>query len=166
MKDALKSSSIDRVYLFTKCVQIVMACTIILQAVIRLLTADNFHTFTGFMLTFYLLIFGAAIMAIEFNCKRARIWFYFMNYSLGKCIFYFFMTLLCFGSGAMVSFFDILVGVIFGLMFIMFGFFHVWFKNEEPAFVQSLIDQMNKKNEEHETKKEATPAATLNVNRV
>jgi len=122
--------------MFTKCVQLVMAVVIILQALIRLLTADNFHTFTGFMLTFYLFIFGMSIISIECNFKRARIWFYFMNYSLGKCIFYFFMTLLCFGSGTMVSFFDILVGVIFGLMFIMFGFFHFWFKTEEPAYVQ------------------------------
>ena len=146
MADKLKNASIDNVYLFTKVVQLLMAFLIILQAVIRLLTADNFHTFTGFLLTFYLLIFGIAIFLIECNLKRARIWFYFMNYSLGKCIFYSFLTLLCFGSGAQVSFFDILVGVVFALVAIMFCFFHCWFKQDEPAYVQKLIEEMNAKN--------------------
>ena len=85
--------------------------------------------------SFYLFVFSIAIFLIECNCIRARVWFYFMNYSLGKSIFYLFMTLLCFGSGATVSVFDIIVGAIFALMCMMFLTFHFIFKADEPAHV-------------------------------
>ena len=140
-----------------------MAVIILLQALIRLFTADNFHTFTGFVLTFYLTIFGVAILAIECNLMRARVWFYFMNFALGKAIFYGFMTLLCFGSGAQVSWFDIMVGVIFGLICILFFFLHLWFKADEPAYVQKLIEDMNKRIEERQNKTISTKPAQATI---
>jgi len=117
-----------------------MAVLIIIQALFRLVMADNFHTFTGFMLTFYLFIFGIALCSIECNLMRARVWFYFMNYAMGKAIFYAVMALLCFGSGASVNWFDILIGLICLAVCVMFVFFHIWFKDEEPAYVQKLIE--------------------------
>ena len=87
------------------------------------------------MLTFYLFIFGLLLIFIECNMFRCRVWFYFMNFSLGKCIFYFVMTLLCFGSGTEIAFFDVLVGIVCGLLSLLFGFFHLSFKQDEPAFV-------------------------------
>ena len=139
-KDRVKNASIDNVYTFTKCFQILMGVIIILQATIRLFGTDNFRVFTGFLLTFYLYIIAIGIFAIECNCKRARVWFYFMNFSLGKAMFYLVMALLCFSSGADISFFDILVGVVCGLACAMFVVFHMWFKLEEPAYVQKLIE--------------------------
>ena len=115
----------------------------ILQATLRMFTADNFHTFTGFCLTGYIFVFAMAIISIECNCKRARIWFYFMNFSLGKAIFYGLMAVICFSSGASVSWFDILVGVVFGLVCVMFVFFHCWFKDDEPAYVEKLVSEIN-----------------------
>ena len=126
-----------------------MGVLLSLQATIRLFTTDNFHTFTGFLITFYLIVFAAAIFAIECNCKRARVWFYFMNFSLGKCMFFALMTLICFGSGASVSWFDILIGIVFGLATVMYFLFHMWFRSEEGGYVQKLIEDMNKKNEEN-----------------
>ena len=96
-------------------------------------------TFTGFALTFYLYIFAISIVCIECNLLRARVWFYFMNFSLGKFMFYLVMTALCFGSGADVSWFDVLVGVVFALAAVMFITFHFWFKDREMEFVQKLI---------------------------
>ena len=122
-----------------------MAVLIMLQAIMRLFSADNFRTFTGFALTLYLIIFSIALCCIECNLKRARVWFYFMNYSLGKFFFYVVMAALCFGSGAQAQFFDILVGIIFALCAVMYFTFHFWFKTEEPEFVQRLIEQMNEK---------------------
>ena len=121
--ERLKGTKIESVFTFVKIVQLVMALVILLQSVIRMFTTDNFHTFTGFVLTFYLVVFALALIAIECDLFRARVWFYFMNYSLGKCMFFFVMTLLCFGSGAQVSWFDILVGVVFGLVTVMYFFF-------------------------------------------
>ena len=143
-----------------------MAVLIMLQALIRLLTADNFHVFTGFMLTFYLFVFGLVLIFIECNMFRCRVWFYFMNFSLGKSIFYFVMTLLCFGSGTEIAFFDVLIGIVCGLLCILFGFFHLTFKDEEPTYVQKLIEQMNKRQEERETKTVSAPSATVNINQV
>ena len=131
-------------------------------------TADNFHTFTGFCLTFYIYVFAMAIIAIECNCKRARIWFYFMNFSLGKAIFYGLMAVICFSSGASVSWFDILVGCVFGVVCVMFVFFHCWFNQAEPAYVEKLVSEMNARNaaKNIETVKQmAQTAATINVNR-
>ena len=163
MKEKLQNTSIDNVYLFTKVVMLLMAFLIFLQAIIRLLSADNFHTFTGFLLTGYLFIFGIAIFLIECNLKRARIWFYFMNFSLGKCMFFTFMAILCFGAGASISFFDILVGVIFALVAVMFAFFHCWFKQDEPAYVQKLIEEMNAKNQKSDeiAQNNALPGAQI-----
>ena len=135
MTAALKGTKIEKIYCFSRCVQIFMASLIMTQSIIRMVLASNFHTFTGFMITFYLFVFSIAIFLIECNCIRARVWFYFMNYSLGKSIFYLFMTLLCFGSGATVSVFDIIVGAIFALMCMMFLTFHFIFKADEPAHV-------------------------------
>ncbi len=113
-----------------------MATLIIIQALFRFVVADNFHTFTGFLLTLYLFVFGIALICIECNLMRARVWFYFMNFALGKAMFYGVMALICFGSGASVNFFDILIGIICIGVCIMFGFFHLWFHNEENAYVQ------------------------------
>ena len=105
--------------------------------------ADNFHVFVGFILTAYLYIFAFAVICIECNCLRARVWFYFMNYSLGKAIFYGVMALLCFGSGTMVNWFDILVGAVCGVVSCIFIFLYCTFKDEEGAFVQKMIEDMN-----------------------
>ena len=145
-----------------------MASVLILQATLRMFTADNFHTFTGFCLTFYIYVFAMAIIAIECNCMRARVWFYFMNFSLGKAIFYGLMAVICFSSGASVSWFDILVGCVFGLVCIMFAFFHCWFKDAEGAYVEKLITEMNDRNAAktmRDVKHAADTAATINVNR-
>ena len=116
-----------------------MAVLIILQAFLRLITADNFHTFTGFVLTAYLMIFGIVLICIECNWRRARILFYIMNFARGKFLFYTVMTLLCFGSGATVSFFDVLVGIICAVCAIAFFFIHLWHKNAEVEYVATLV---------------------------
>ena len=141
----VKDARIETIYKISKFVDLIMAGLIVTQAIFRLVTADNFHTFTGFILTFYILIFGIGLCFIECNIMRARVWFYFMNYSLGRAIFYFVMTLLCFGSGASVNFFDIIVGIICGVVAIMFLFFHIWHRHSEHAHVQKLIEEMNAK---------------------
>ena len=129
----------------TKVIQIIMAILIMLQAIMRLLSANNFQTFTGFVLTFYLFMFSIALIAIECNCCRARIWFYFMNYSFGKFLFYVVMAALCFGSGAKVQWFDILVGIVFALVAFMYLTFHFWFRADEPGHVETLIEKTNEK---------------------
>ena len=101
-----------------------MAVLICLQAFFRLAVAENFHTFTGFVLTFYLFLFGILLCFIECNLKRARIWFYFMNFSIGKFFFYVAMALICFGSGASVNFFDILIGLICAALAVVYFFMH------------------------------------------
>lgn len=126
-------------YKFVKFFQLIMAFTLILQGTLRLFASDVMKTFTGFALTFYLYIFAISIVCIECNLLRARVWFYFMNFSLGKFMFYLVMTALCFGSGADVSWFDVLVGVVFALAAVMFITFHFWFKDREMEFVQKLI---------------------------
>ena len=144
-----------------------MAGLMILQATIRLLGADNFHTFTGFCLTLYIYIFAIAIICIECNLQRARVWFYFMNYSMGKAIFYGVMACLCFGSGAEVTFLDILVGCVFGLCCVMFIFFTLWFGSQEGEYVNKLITEMNERMEARAAgvaHKNAQPGVTVNVN--
>ena len=140
MIERAKTAKIETVYTVSKCIQLIMAILIIIQALFRLVVADNFHTFTGFMLTFYLLLFGILLIYIECNLQRARVWFYFMNFALGKFMFYTVMTMLCFGSGATVNMFDILIGMICAACAVMFFFVHIWHKNEEEAHVQKLIE--------------------------
>ena len=116
-----------------------MAVLLLVQGTIRMMIADNFHTFTGFCITLYLYVFGIAIICIECNLQRARVWFYFMNYSLGKAIFYCVMSLLCFGSGAKITFLDIIAGIVFGICCAMFVVFHLWHGTKEREFVEKLI---------------------------
>ena len=122
-----------------------MAILIILQAVLRLIVAENFHTFTGFVLTFYLMIFGICIIMVECSLKRARVWFYFMNFALGKAFFYIVMTLICFGSGGAITFFDILIGILCGVVAALFICFHIWHKDSEADHVKTLIEEMEQK---------------------
>ena len=165
--DRVKTANIDTIYKLSKFVDLTMAVLIILQGFFRLVMADNFHTFTGFMLTFYLILFGVGLCCLECNLMRARVWFYFMNYSLGKAIFYTVMALLCFGSGASVNWFDILIGLVCGAVAIVFFFIHIWHKDAEHGYVQKLIEEMNAKRAGQTTSTLNIPAATLNVaNRV
>ena len=43
LAEKVKNSSIDNVYLLTKIIQLIMAFVLILQATLRMFTADNFH---------------------------------------------------------------------------------------------------------------------------
>mmetsp|Transcript_13571 Transcript_13571/g.18580 ORF Transcript_13571/g.18580 Transcript_13571/m.18580 type:complete len:82 (-) Transcript_13571:249-494(-) len=81
------------------------------------------------MLTLYLMLFGLLLICIECNLKRARVWFYFMNFALGKAMFYIAMAMLCFSSGVSVSFFDVLIGIICGAAALAFIFIHMWHKD-------------------------------------
>ena len=126
--------------------------------------ADNFHVYVGFVLTAYLYIFAIAVFCIECNLLRARVWFYFMNYSLGKAIFYGIMSLLCFGSGTMVNWFDILVGVVCGLVSCFFIFLYCTFKDEEGAFVQRMIEDMNTRQAMKQTTSVNVSNRSINVN--
>ena len=143
MVEGIKNTKIDNIYMFVKLVQFIMAALMILQGTIRLFSASNFHTFTGFCITGYLYIFAISIICIECNLLRARVWFYFMNFSMGKAIFYGVVSLLCFGSGAEVTFIDILVGIVCGGACVMFIFFHLWFGTMEAEHVNKKIQEMN-----------------------
>ena len=108
-------------------------------SVIRIGFMEDFETVTGFMISFYLVLFAIMFICVECNLKKSRLWFYFLNSALGKGLFHLFCFLLCFGSAADPSWVDVLLGVIFFLtslvMFIMFCFF----KNQEGPYIDKLI---------------------------
>ena len=142
--DKAKNANIETVYKVTKWIQIVMAILIFIQATIRLFAEDSMHSWSGFLITTYMLVFAVMIMLIELNKMRARVWFYFLNFALGRFMFYVFMTLVCFGTGGSVMFMDVLVGIACAVCAIGFFFIHLWHKDNEEAHVKTLIESMGK----------------------
>lgn len=99
-------------------------------------------SFNGFVLTIYLFVFAALFVLVEFSLLKTRTWFYFMNYGWGKGLFLLFLGLLLVGAGKSVSWIDILAGVWFILVAIIFIIISMVHKGTEADFVKDLLDEV------------------------
>ena len=116
-----------------------MALTMLVFSVIRIALVDERETLTGFMLSFYFVLFALIFLFVECNMKKSRMWFYFLNSALGKGIFYLFLFLLCFGSGHAASWVDKLLAVIFITAAAFFIFLYCVFRSQEAAYINELV---------------------------
>ena len=110
-------------------------------SVIRIGFMEDFETVTGFMISFYLVLFAIMFICVECNLKKSRLWFYFLNSSLGKGLFHMFCFLLCFGSAGEPSWVDVLLGIIFFLTSVVMFIIFCFFKSQEGPFIDQLIAQ-------------------------
>ena len=152
---AVKNANIATVFFVTKVVQIAMALTMLVFSVIRIAAVEDPETITGFMLSFYFLVFGFIFLFVELNMKKSRMWFFFLNSALGKGIFYCFLFLLCFGSGHAASWVDKLLATIFFVAACFFILLYCIFKSQEPAYINELVH--NIKTGEAEAQKQKDP---------
>ena len=125
--EKIKNTKIDRVFFIQKLIQLALAFTMLVFSVLRIAVLETFESITGFMISFYLVLFAIMFICVECNLKKSRLWFYFLNSSLGKGLFHIFCFVLCFGSGEDASWVDITLGVVFCvtalLMFTMYFFY-------------------------------------------
>ena len=104
---------------------------------------DDNSTFTGFMISFYLILFAIVFILVECNIKKSRMWFFFLNGTLGKALFYLFLFVLCYGNGGDTSWVEVLLSVIFIITAVIFFAMHCFFKEQEPQYIQQLIGQID-----------------------
>ena len=117
-----------------------MAVVLLVLSVVRIGVVEDDQTVAGFMISFYFVIFAIIFIAVECNLKKSRLWFFFLNSSLGKALFYIFLFLLCFGSGSDdPSWVDVLLAVIFCFISFILFVIHCIFKDQEAAYIDSLI---------------------------
>jgi hypothetical protein len=82
-------------------------------------------------LTIYLLIFAAIFILTELSVLKCRTWFYFLNFGWGKAIFSLFIACLCLGSANAVIWLDILVGIYFLFLALVFPLISVIYLGTE-----------------------------------
>ena len=133
--EAVKSTRIETVFFVQKLIQLMLAFIMLVFSVIRIGFMEDFETVTGFMISFYLVLFAIMFICVECNLKKSRLWFYFLNSSLGKGLFHMFCFLLCFGSASDPSWVDVLLGVIFFLTSLIMFVMYCFFKNQEGAYI-------------------------------
>ena len=95
------------------------------------------------MLTIYLLFFAALFILVELNLLKFRTWFYFMNFGWGRGIFHFFIGVVLVGSGKKISVADILIGIWFLLMGLIFCLLSCVYRRAEPDYVNDLMEKVN-----------------------
>ena len=118
-----KGQPMDRVILAVKVIQVLSAILLVVAALIRVGSIENFRTWWGFLLTGYLFMFGVIFLTVEFAMYRAPVWFFFLNFMWGKAVTYLFIGTLEFWGGLEVAWIDVLAGiwfVVFGVLFIVF----------------------------------------------
>ena len=122
-------------------------------SVVRIAVLEKDETFAGFMISFYFVMFAMIIISVECNLKKSRAWFYFLNGSLGKALFYLFLFALTFGSGHAdaSTWADVLLAVMFFIASVLMFVIHCFFKAQEPAYIEQLLQQI---------KSDAPPAET------
>ena len=143
-KEKYKDEPIENVFKFVKCVQTLSAVILISSGWGRFFSIQSYRHFTGFMLTLYFVIFAGVFIAMEFTWfkTRARMYFYFLNFNIGKALVYFWLGLLCFGIGSEATFFDIIAGVYFILLGILFIIMTGMYATREKDYILKLISDM------------------------
>ena len=137
--DTLKNTKIEKVFLFHKIIQIIMAVHLILLSVVRILFMEASHV-TSFMVSVYWCLFGLMFIFVEFDIKKSRLWFYFLNTALGKGLFHIFCFLMCFGSGDARNWVDVYLAVVFSFTSTIFLIMHCFFKDIEGPYIESLVN--------------------------
>ena len=138
-KENLKDQPFSRAILGIKVIQVLSAIILVAAAVIRVGTVANFRTWTGFMLTGYLFMFGMILLCVEFRLFRAPVLFYFMNYTWGKGVTYIFIGLLELFSGLEIAFIDIFAGLWFIIFGVAFFVERGMYRPLEFDYVESII---------------------------
>ena len=139
--ETMKNTGISKVYTVHKIIQCIMAAFLIILSVVRILFMDH-NSITSFMVSVYWALFGLMFICVEFDIKKSRLWFYFLNSSLGKGLTHIFMFLLCFGSGDAHNWVDVLLAILFSFTATAFLIMHCFFKELEPTYIESLITKV------------------------
>ena len=150
VKDKLSKTPFEKAALAMKILQFFNAAVLVTTAIIHFVFFKFLKSFNGFVLTIYLFIFAAMFVLVELSLLRTRTWFYFMNYGWGKGLFLLFIGLLLVGAGKSVTWVDILSGVWFivlGLIFFGLSFFY---KAVEHDYVKDLLESVENARAEKE----------------
>lgn len=125
----------EKAQLAQKVIQFISAFVLIAASIVRFAYVTRIKSFAGIVLTIYLLIFAALFICTELSVLRCRIWFYFLNFGWGKAIFSFFIACLCLGSAKAVIWLDILVGIYFLLLALVFPLISIVYFGKEHEYV-------------------------------
>ena len=92
------------------------------------------------------MLLAILILFMEYECfkSRARMYFVLLNYSIGKSILSLFCALLCFGIGKEIEWIDVIAGIYFILMTVVYFLMATMYKGREGDYITNLIDDMEK----------------------
>ncbi len=131
-----------KVYLVQKIFQFINAGVLVMAAIVRFIYTKQIVSFSGYVLTFYLLLFAAIYICHEVSVAEFRLWFYFLNFGWGKGLFDLFIGCLCLGSGMAVVWLDILVGVYFIVLSVGFGAISLVYRKNEVTLVDEMLQEI------------------------
>jgi len=132
-----------KVYLAQKIFQFISAGFLVMAAIVRFVYTKEIVSFSGYVLTFYLLLFAAIFICHEVSVDEFRLWFYFLNFGWGKGIFSLFIGCLCLGSGRAVEWLDILCGVYFIVISAGFGIISLIYRKNEIILVDEMLKEID-----------------------
>ena len=136
---AIKSMTIETVFKIQKIIQLTLAPLMVILAILKLVFMVSV-TVPGFMISAFFALFAVMFIFVELNIKKSRTWFSFLNNSLGKGLFHFFLFFLCYSSAVTPVWVEILMSVVFAITAIVFFIMYCFFKNQEGPFIERLIN--------------------------
>jgi len=131
-----------KVYLMQKIFQFINAGVLVMAAIVRFVYTKEIVSFSGYVLTFYLLLFAAIFICHEVSVSEFRLWFYFLNFGWGKGLFVGFIGCLCLGSGMAVEWLDILCGVYFIVLAAGLGIISLVYRKNETILVDEMLQEI------------------------
>lgn len=132
-----------KVYVAQKIFQFINAGVLVMAAIVRFIYTKQIVSFSGYMLTFYLLLFASIYICHEVSVSEFRLWFYFLNFGWGKGLFDLFIGCLCLGSGFAVEWLDLVVGIYFIVIAIGFAAISIVFRKNEVKLVDEMLVEIN-----------------------
>ncbi len=137
-----------KVQLAQKILQFINVAALIVAAIVRFVYTKNITSFSGYAITFYLLLFAAIFICHEISVAEFRVWFHFLNFGWGKSTFYLVISSVCLGSGMAVEVLDIIIGVWFALCAVATGIISIVYRNKEVELVDEMLKEIEQKKKE------------------
>ena len=108
----------------------------------RFIYTLNIKSFSGYCLSFYMLLFAAIYICHEMSVAEFRSWFHFLNFAWGKGLFALFVGCMVLGSGSAVVWLDISVGSYLIIYAALVSIVSIVYRKNEPELVEEMLHEI------------------------
>ena len=125
--------------------QVLSAGICVADCIVRFAHFRRQANWTSLCFSLYLLAAAFAFVCNEFSLFRFELWFNFLNYAWGKQMVYFMLGFLMVSSGASLHYVEILFGVYFIFMGVLFLVISCVKRQEDTVVVTQKLELANQK---------------------